>query len=392
MKSRQAILVVGSGVFGVSSALELARRDKQVTLMDPGPIPHPKAASTDISKVIRMDYGSDQLYTAMMEEALSIWDRWNREWAQPLYHQDGFLLLTQDEMKPGDLEYDSFEIQKKKGYASERLSREILKSRYPAWNAEKYRDGYFNPRGGWAESGRVVQHLAQDALAAGVRVCPGLSAVSICKKSDRVTGVIASDGLRYHADIVILAAGTWSPLLFPSLAEKIVHIAQPVFHFRPKTPELFRSPRFPVWSADMGKTGWYGFPANEDGIVKVANHGPGRKGHPDDDRITTPEEEALFRDFLKESLPSLWDAPIAGSRTCFYADSWDGDFYIDHDPERPGLVYATGGSGHGFKFAPVIGRIVADVVEGRPNPYSSRFAWREIGAFRKEQARYQGDA
>jgi glycine/D-amino acid oxidase-like deaminating enzyme len=392
MAARQSVLVVGSGVFGVTSALALARRGHDVTLMDQGPIPYPKAASTDISKIIRMDYGSDELYTSMMEEAFTVWDRWNREWEEPLYHQDGFLLLTLDEMTPGGLEYESFHLQRKRGYQPERISSDILKSKYPAWNAEKYSDGYFNPRAGWAESGRVVQHLAEDAVAAGVQIRQNLSVVGLCDESDRVSGVITSDGVRYPADLVVLATGAWSPLLSPRLAEMIVYIAQPVFHFRPKSPDVFRARQFPVWAADMAKTGWYGFPANRDGIVKIANHGPGRKAHPDDERTTTTDEELRFRNFLKESLPGLADAPIAASRTCFYADSWDGNFYIDHDPELPGLVYATGGSGHGFKFAPVLGNIVADVVEGKPNPYASRFAWRRPEAgVPKEQARYQGE-
>ena len=71
MSAGRSILVVGSGIFGVTSALELARRGHKVTLMDQGAVPYPKAASTDISKVIRMDYGSDQLYTSMMEESFS---------------------------------------------------------------------------------------------------------------------------------------------------------------------------------------------------------------------------------------------------------------------------------------------------------------------------------
>ena len=108
--------MVGSGAFGVASALELARRGQRVTLMDPGPIPHPKAASTDISKVIRMDYGSDQLYTSMMEDSLLTWDQWNDEWDEPPYHEDGFLLLTQNKMQPGGLEHDSFKALKRRGY------------------------------------------------------------------------------------------------------------------------------------------------------------------------------------------------------------------------------------------------------------------------------------
>ncbi len=127
MRARQSILIVGSGAFGVTSALELARRGQRVTLMDPGPIPHPKAASTDISKVIRMDYGSDQLYTSMMEDALLTWDQWNHEWDEPPYHEDGFLLLTQNKMQPGSLEHDSFKALQRRGYRPQRLNAEILR-------------------------------------------------------------------------------------------------------------------------------------------------------------------------------------------------------------------------------------------------------------------------
>jgi glycine/D-amino acid oxidase-like deaminating enzyme len=111
---------------------------------------------------------------------------------------------------------------------------------------------------------------------------------------------------------------------------------------------------------------------------------------PDDDRKTTEEDEIRCRNFLKESLPGLANARLANSRTCLYCDTWDGDFYIDHVPEWPGLIVATGGSGHAFKFTPMLGTIVADVVECKPNKYAARFAWRERGGEVKEQARYRG--
>ncbi len=337
MGANLSILAIGAGVFGLSSAVELARRGHSVTLMDPGPIPHPRAASTDISKAVRMDYGSDELYMSLMEEAFEIWDQWNRERTQALYHEDGFLVLSPAEMRPGSFEYESFQMLQKRGHSAERLSSKTLRSRFPAWNAEKYGDGYFNPRAGWA------------------------------------------------------ATGTWSPLLSNRLSTVISQVAQPIFYFRPKNVDLYKAHVFPVWAADLSHTGWYGFPVTRDGTVKVSNHGPGRKVHPDDNRETVTGDEVRCRKFLGDNLPSLAEAPLASSRTCLYCDSWDGNFYIDHDPELPGLVYATGGSGHAFKFAPVLGRIVADVVELKPNPYSSRFAWREPTAQPvKEQARFKG--
>ena len=92
--SSQSIVIVGAGIFGVTAAVELRRRGYQITLCDPGPVPHSAASSTDISKMIRMDYGRDEFYMDLMEEALAGWDRWNRDWKRPLYHEDGFVLLS----------------------------------------------------------------------------------------------------------------------------------------------------------------------------------------------------------------------------------------------------------------------------------------------------------
>lgn len=391
MRTKLSVLVVGAGVFGLTSAIELASRGYEITVIDPGTVPNPRAASTDISKAIRMDYGSDELYMSLMEEALVVWDEWNREWNEPLYHEDGFLVLSSAEMMPDSFEFDSFRMLQKHGYSPRRLSSATLREKFPAWNADNYQDGYFNPRAGWGESAKVVARLLQGAEALGVSVRQNVSAVRLQENSKQVTGVIGSDSEVYAADLVIVAMGTWSPLLAPRLASIITHVAQPIFYFRPENTDLYEGHQFPVWASNLSKTGWYGFPVNRDGIVKVSNHGPGRAVHPDVAREIAPEDEVKCRKFLSENLPSLGDVPLASSRVCLYCDSWDGNFYIDHDPELPGLVYATGGSGHAFKFTPVLGRLVADVVERKPNPYTSRFAWRERGiAAVKEQARCQG--
>ncbi len=149
----------------------------------------------------------------------------------------------------------------------------------------------------------------------------------------------------------------------------------------------WQAPKFPVWAADISNTGWYGFPALADGTLKIGRHGPGRRVHPDDPRTVLPSELAPFREFVRESLPALSGAPIAATRLCLYCDTFDGDFWIDRDPDRAGLVVAAGDSGHGFKFAPVLGPLIADVVERRPNAWAPRFAWRARVADGKEAAR-----
>jgi len=382
--------VVGAGVFGVAAALDLRRRGWQVALLDPGPLPHPDASSTDISKAIRMDYGSDDLYAALAEEALAGWDRWNERWGERLYHEDGVLFLSSGKMRRGGFEHDSFHLLRGRGHRLDRLDPESLRRRFPAWAAGRYVDGYFNPRGGWAESGRVVARLLAEAREAGVEVREGVRCASVAEEGSRVTGIVDGEGEIHRAPVTVVAAGAATPWILPHLSGALRAVGQPVFHFRPDDPGLFSPPRFSVFCADISSTGWYGFPANAQGIVKVANHGPGREVGPGDARGVDPGDEARFRAFFRESLPALAQAPVAATRLCLYEDSWDGNFWIDHDPDRTGLVVASGGSGHAFKFAPVLGTIIADVVERKQNPYAARFAWRMPGRRATEEARYDG--
>ena len=383
----QSILIVGAGMFGVTAALELRRRGWTVTLLDPGPIPRPTAASTDISKVVRPDYGADELYTALGEASLAGWHLWNRQWGETLYHEDGFLVMRRDVATPGSFEHESFALLTRKGFSLRRLDSASLGRNFPAWAAENYPDGYLNPRAGWAESGRVVVRLAGEARAAGVIIREGTGFARLLEHGSHVTGVLTSGGEELRADLVLIAAGAWTPTLLPHLGDVMWATAQPVLHFRAPSLEDFTPPRFPVWAADISRTGWYGFPALADGTTKVANHGPGRRAHPDEPRTVWPGEEERFREFLLGTFPALATAPLIGSHTCLYCDTFDGSFWLDHDPQRPGLVVAAGDSGHAFKFAPVMGGLIADVVERKPNPFLSRFAWRKKNIAAREGAR-----
>jgi glycine/D-amino acid oxidase-like deaminating enzyme len=108
--------------------------------------------------------------------------------------------------------------------------------------------------------------------------------------------------------------------------------------------------------------------------------------------VVTPADEAALRAFLRETFPGLADAPVVHTRLCVYGDTRDGHFWIAPDPDREGLVVAAGGSGHGFKFAPVIGDLIADAALGADNPLLARFHWRPEAAppRSEEAARYQG--
>lgn len=380
-------IIVGAGIAGVTTALELRCRGWDVTLADPGPIPRDVAASTDISKAVRMDYGSDDLYMSLMEEAFHGWHAWNRRWGEELYHETGFLFVCRGEMQPGGFEHESFVRLSQRGHTPERLRGGELERRFPAWAPGAYADGYLNRKAGWAESGRVVAALARQCEDAGVRVEGGRRFDRLLEEGSRVTGIV-SGGERLKADVVVMATGAWTPSLLPHLGDVMWATGQPVLHFRVPDPAAYRPPHFLPWAADISTTGWYGFAALPDGTLKVAHHGPGWRLDPDGPRTVPLAEEARFRAFLRGTFPGVANAPLIGTRVCFYCDTFDGNFWIDRDPDRPGLVVSTGDSGHGFKFAPMLGVITADVVEGRPNHYAPRFRWRPRGKLATEDARY----
>jgi glycine/D-amino acid oxidase-like deaminating enzyme len=267
-----------------------------------------------------------------------------------------------------------------------------IRRRFPAWNANRYVDGYFNPQGGYAESGKVVGQLIEEARVEGVEVHEHQAFDHFLESGSRVQGVATRQGMEYRADQVIVAAGAWVPFIIPSLAAAFRTNGMPVFHLRPAQPELFRAEQFPVFGADISATGYYGFPLHPaDGVVKIANHGPGRRLDPSGERAVTEAETEQLRDFLSDTFPALTNAPIVHTRVCIYCDTWDGHLWIAPDPEREGVVVATGGSGHAFKFAPLLGGIIADAAEGKQNAILDKFRWRpEIHPPKTEEAaRYQ---
>ncbi len=377
MSTLPSIIIVGGGEFGVTAALELRRRGYPVSLFDPGPLPHPDAASTDINKVIRMDYGVEDIYMDLMDEAFARWQDWNARWPRPLYHQTGMVFLSSREMEPGEFEYESAVRLKQRGVPIEELRPRNVRRRFPAWDSAQELYGYFNPRAGWAESGEVVAQLVRQARVDGVLLYEGETFAGLSESDSRVKGIVTAGGKPFPADIVILAAGSWTPVLFPDVSQAMWPVGQAVFHFRPVNIQDYQPPFFPVWGLGIHTDGWYGFPANQEGVLKVANHGPGWRMDPRGRREVPASEEERFRKFLRAYLPGLGEAPLACTRLCFYCDTFDGDFWIDYDPTREGLMVCTGDSGHAFKFTPVLGSIIADVLEHKPNRYASRFAWRQ---------------
>lgn len=354
------ILIAGGGIFGVTAALELRARGHDVTLCDPGALPHPAAESTDLSKVVRCDYGSDLLYTELGERSLEGWRRWNED--HLLFHETGVMFLAKSALQPGGFEHDSFAMLSSRGHRIERLDADDIARRFPAYRPGVLVDGYLHAEGGWAEASNTVAHLAARARGAGVIIREH------CAITRLVDGGAFANDDHIEADAVVVCAGSWTPQLIPELAGALRAIGQPIVHFAPRDPSLFEAHHFPVFGAAIAETGYYGFPLT-DGVVKIANHGAGSA-----EAVVTEAQLDHVRAFARELFPALGD-DITYTRSCIYGDSFDGHFWIAPHPERANLIVAAGGSGHAFKFAPVLGELIANAVEGR---VIERFAWRDF--------------
>lgn len=382
------IVIVGGGILGIASALALRSRGASVTVLEPGPLPHPDASSTDISKLVRADYAKDAFYSDLMEDSFEGFRAWNMELGETLFHETGLLVLCRSKLEEGSFEGDCFALLSERDYPLRLLRGAEISRRIPAIRDGAYETAYINERGGWAESGKLVARLASEAIAKGVVIREGVAVKPLgAPKRDAARVVTTEKGETIAFGTLVVAAGAFTPVLLPELADRMTPVGQSVFHFLPEDPALFSVPTFLPWAADIAQSGFYGFPFHE-GVLKVANHGRGIVVDPSGPRVVAADAEAKFRAFLRDAMPAAADAPVVRTRLCLYCDTFDGDFFIDHHPDRPGVMVASGGSGHMFKFAPALGRFVADLAENKGAPaLRARFGFRAKGERRLEAAR-----
>ncbi len=387
-------LIIGGGIFGLCTAIELQKKGRSVTVLEAGKIPNPLAASTDISKIIRMEYGTDEEYMDMAAESMKTWRYWNELFNETIYQEVGFLLLTSQPLGHASqvFEYSSFSNLIKKGYQPERMDFGMIKERFPAFNHHHFQDGFFHQKAGYAQSGRVLEILRDLGRAVGIQILENQNVKHLTVENGKSIGVKTLSGEKFWAGNITICAGNFTPYIVPELLPYFKVTGHPVFHIKPSRPELYESPRFAVFAADISNTGWYGFPLHpKEKVVKIALHSEGLELHPEhDDRKVTQEEHRKLRQFLRYALPELANDPVVYTRKCCYTDTLDGHFWIDNHPEIQNLTIGSGGSGHGFKMGPVIGNMIALLAEGNKHKWSKRYQWRDLGSntAQCEEARY----
>jgi sarcosine oxidase len=367
------VAIVGLGAMGSAAAFELSRRGIGVIGFDRFTPPHAFGSSHGDSRIIREAYFEDPVYVPMVQRAFDLWRELERLSGTALIRQTGGLMIGTSGSALVEGARRSATIH---GLQYSMLSAGDIRARYPALNPEPDMIGVWEPRAGvLTPEACVTAHLEQ-AQRHGATLQFGEPVSQWQAKAGYLS--IFTDLGEYRARKLIISAGAWVSSLLPEMTlpfrieRQVLHWFEPVGEADVFTPE-----RCPVhlWQFD-GNRFFYGFPDKGAGI-KVAFHHGGQLTTVDDlQREVTVTDVDEVRAAVRRFVP-LADGRILNSVVCMYTNTPDEHFWIDRHPESPNVLVASACSGHGFKFAPVIGEIVGDLVEERRARFDlHRFRWR----------------
>jgi sarcosine oxidase len=368
------VAIIGLGVTGSAALVALARRGRRVVGIDrylPG---HDRGSSHGATRIIRLGYFEHPSYVPLLRAAYPLWRELESRSGRSLLSVTGIVEIgaPASELVAGTLESSRLH-----GLPHEVLDAPDLMKRFPAFRVPDHFIGVFQPDGGFVRAEatvEVLQALARDA-GAELRMEERVVAIEPHRDGARVR----TAGGEVIAGRAIVAAGAWLKSLVPELVPAIHATRQVLGWFAPvdaAQAALFAAGRAPVFMLQNPDGVFYGFPADPNGAVKVAkhHHGDGAVDPERYDRNVSGADEALIRLALKAHLPGA-DGALLAAKTCLYTMAPDGDFILDRLPARPDIIIASPCSGHGFKFAPVIGEILADLAtEGDTAHDISRFS------------------
>ena len=361
MSARYDVAVIGAGVFGAWTAWHLGRRGRRVLLADAYGPGNARASSAGESRIIRMGYGADELYTRWALGSLAQWKEFFAATRQALFHETGVLWLAG---KEDERVRQSAETLRRCGVAVEELSRAELERRYPQIGLEGITKGLLEPHSGVLMARRAVAAVVEDAVNRGVEY--RVAHIAEPHGAGAIGAVKTSSGERIEAGAFVFACGAWLGKIFPDvLGSRIFPSRQEVFFFGvPAGDARFAPPALPTWLFQEDEI--YGMPDLESRGLKIAVDRHGERVDPDtQSRLASAEGAEEARRFVEQRFPGLRGAPIVETRVCQYENTWNGDFLIDRHPEMENVWFVGGGSGHGFKHGPAVGEYVAQrILEG----------------------------
>ena len=367
----QSYIVAGGGVMGLSTAYALLKRGaRRVTVLERYTVGHERASSTDATRAIRYEYASEELYSRMVARCVPMWRELEALAGSDLYVNSGVACWG----RAGETHArQSYRTLTAMGIPIRQIGPTELVSMFPQFAVADIYYATYNPEGGFLRADECVQALANAVRDMGGEIVEGCEVTGVEESEGSVT-VSDAAGQKHSAGRVAVAPGAWGARLLPKLGLAIPLTAnrQQLIYVAGLGPE-FEPGRFPVFlNLDHD---FYGFPLDRNGLLKASIHSPGPVIDPE--RALTPDpnfDQAVFR-LMRTYIPSAAQGRLGPSRMCMYEMTPDDDFVIDRLPGCQNVVVAAGFSGHGFKFAPLVGEMVADMLMDREPEFPlSQFA------------------
>lgn len=356
------VAVIGLGAMGASTAWHLASRDIRVLGIDQFTPPHTMGSSHGLSRAIRTAYFEDPCYVPLVQAATAEWRRLEQETGTGLLDMTGVLLMGPAQ---GELIAGAQRSCKAHGLRHDMISRNDIMQRWPVFQPAQGDVGLYETDGGYLRPEAAISAFLQAARSNGAELRCAEPVLAVAPGADSVT-VTTGQGI-YQARRAIIAAGAWAGRFVPELAATARTTRQVLAWFAPVDAAAVTRERLPVFAADTPGGAFYGFPMLDEQGVKIAKHG--HQGEIIDPaaprRGGDGADEAILRVFAERYMPGVL-GPLRKMATCIYTELPQDFFLLDRLPGAANVTIVSACSGHGFKFASIIGKIAADLaLEGR---------------------------
>jgi sarcosine oxidase len=365
------VAVVGLGAMGSAALLGLARRGVRAVGIERFTPGHDRGSSHGETRIIRLGYFEHPSYVPLLRRTYELWRELEAQCPRPLVHITGII-----EIGPpaGEVVAGTLRASREHGLPHDVLDARQVMRRFPAFRIPQDYVGIFQPDGGFLDVEPSVEAMIALAKSAGAQVRPA-ERVHAVKQSGSGVRVETDRGV-VEAGTAIVAAGAWVTKLLPDLPVPLRVTRQVQAWFQAEDAAPFAPGRFPVFLLESRHGVHYGFPPHGGSGVKVAKHHHADQAVDPDtvDRAISAADEALIRPALADHIPAA-NGRLIAAKTCLYTVTPDHDFIIDWLPGAPNVIVASPCSGHGFKFAPVIGEILTEMaLDGTARHDISRFA------------------
>lgn len=370
------VIVIGGGTMGSAAALALARRGFKPLVLEQFQHFHDKGSHSGDTRIIRQAYAESPEYVPLVQRADRLWQELEQETGETIFIRCGGVEMA----APGfDHTRAARASAEEHGLSYEWLTPGEANARWPGFAVPADWDVLFSADSGFLLTEPAIRAMGNVARRHGATIVEHEPVIAWGANGDGAW--VESASRRYNAQALIVTPGAWAAKLLADLDLPLEVRRKTLWWQGVTRPELYQPERFPVFIADSSAGEIYGFPIYGTPGLKIANHQGGQPTDPATvDRATHPGENRDCLELARRALPGVTEQ-VVKSAVCLYTVTPDWDFIVDRHPRHANVAIGAGFSGHGFKFAPAIGEVLADLVVGNgatlPRLSLARLAARE---------------